>query len=57
MSSTGLTQVDDNAFDVVESSRGVMVLMRKEALFASYSPPSSEKFRGQKRRRWTVDSM
>ena len=36
MSSTGLTQVDDNAFDVVESIRGVMFLMRKEGLLATY---------------------
>jgi iron(III) transport system substrate-binding protein len=32
------------AFDVVESSWDVMILMRKEGLFARYVPPSSEKF-------------
>ena len=31
-------------FDVVESSWDVMVLMKKEGLFARYIPPSSEKF-------------
>lgn len=32
------------AFDVVESSWDVMILMKKEGLFARYVPPSSEKF-------------
>ena len=32
------------AFDVVESSWDVMVLMKTEGLFARYIPPSSEKF-------------
>src|SRR5215831_16321227 len=31
-------------FDVVESSWDVMLLMKKEGLFARYVPPSSEKF-------------
>ena len=31
-------------FDVVESSWDVMLLMKKEGLFARYIPPSSEKF-------------
>jgi iron(III) transport system substrate-binding protein len=31
-------------FDVVESSWDVMILMKKEGLFARYVPPSSEKF-------------
>jgi len=31
-------------FDVVESSWDVMVLMKKEGLFARYIPPSAEKF-------------
>ncbi|MBM4299141.1 MAG: extracellular solute-binding protein, partial [Deltaproteobacteria bacterium] len=35
------------AFDVVESSWDVMLLMKKEGLFAPYVPPSSEKFSEQ----------
>lgn len=35
------------AFDVVESSWDVMLLMKKEGLFARYVPPSSEKFSEQ----------
>lgn len=35
------------AFDVVESSWDVMILMKKEGLFARYIPPSSEKFSEQ----------
>ena len=57
MSFTGPTRVDDNAFDVVESSQGVVFLMRKEGLLVDYSPLSAEKFSGQKRRCLTVDSL
>ncbi len=32
------------AFDVVESSWDVMILMKKEGLFGRYVPPSSETF-------------
>lgn len=35
------------AFDVVESSWDVMVLMKKEGIFAHFIPPSSEKFSDQ----------
>ena len=35
------------AFDVVESSWDVMLLMKKEGIFARYVPPSSEKFSEQ----------
>ena len=35
------------AFDVVESSWDVMLLMKKEGIFARYIPPSSEKFAEQ----------
>jgi iron(III) transport system substrate-binding protein len=35
------------AFDVVESSWDVMLLMKKEGIFARYIPPSSEKFSDQ----------
>jgi iron(III) transport system substrate-binding protein len=35
------------AFDVVESSWDVMILMKKEGIFARYVPPSSEKFSEQ----------
>ena len=35
------------AFDVVESSWDVMLLMKKEGIFARYIPPSSEKFSEQ----------
>jgi iron(III) transport system substrate-binding protein len=35
------------AFDVVESSWDVMILMKKEGIFARYIPPSSEKFSEQ----------
>lgn len=34
-------------FDVVESSWDVMLLMKKEGIFARYIPPSSEKFSDQ----------
>jgi hypothetical protein len=48
MSFTGPTRVDDNACDVVESSRGVMFLMRKEGLLAAYSPLSAENSQGKR---------
>ena len=35
------------AFDVVESSWDVMLMMKKEGIFARYIPPSSEKFSEQ----------
>ena len=35
------------AFDVVESSWDVMALMKKEGIFASYVPPSSQSFADQ----------
>lgn len=35
------------AFDVVESSWDVMLLMKKDGIFARYVPPSSEKFSEQ----------
>ena len=34
-------------FDVVESNRGVQLIMRDEGLFQKYVPPSSEKFPAQ----------
>jgi len=48
MSFTGPTRVDDNAFDVVESIRGVMFLMRKEGLLATMVS-LSDTFPGQER--------
>ena len=56
MSFTGPTRVDDNASDVVESSRGVMVLMRKEGLFAAHSRPHRKILR-TKGSTLTVDSL
>ncbi len=34
-------------FDVVEASRGVQLIMKKDGLFAKYVPPSSDKFPAQ----------
>ena len=34
-------------FDVVEGNRGVQLIMKSEGLFATYAPPSSEKFPAQ----------